>query len=204
MLFEDKDSEVISLKFSDSYSIFKENPDKLLVAITFDDGYKNNLHTVAPILLDYGFPFTVFLTVENLDIPSSEYLSRKELIELASLPGVSIGSHGVHHSQMTELGDQDLRAELEDSRSVIEDIIGKKVDMLSYPHGKTDQRVRDTALDLGYRLGAGSRFGTNLEDADPMGLKRIELWSTDSRDIFRQKYSGAWDWYGYWQKLRGL
>jgi len=81
---------------------------------------------------------------------------------------------------------------------------GKKVDMISYPHGKADRRVRDAAVNSGYRLGFGSRFGVNCENTDPMFFRRTEIWDTDSVDVFHQKYMGAWDWYGYWQKLRGL
>ena len=37
------------------------------VAMTFDDGYRNNLTVVAPILKEYGFPATFFVTTGFLD-----------------------------------------------------------------------------------------------------------------------------------------
>jgi peptidoglycan/xylan/chitin deacetylase (PgdA/CDA1 family) len=37
------------------------------VALTFDDGYLDNLTTASPILLDLGLPATFFITVEPLD-----------------------------------------------------------------------------------------------------------------------------------------
>jgi peptidoglycan/xylan/chitin deacetylase (PgdA/CDA1 family) len=37
------------------------------ILITFDDGYKNNLVTAAPLLRGYDIPFTVFVTTNNVD-----------------------------------------------------------------------------------------------------------------------------------------
>lgn len=65
--------------------------DGLKVAITFDDGYKDNLQTAAPILLRHGVPFTVFATSSFIRSGSSEYLTPAELRELADLTGVTIG-----------------------------------------------------------------------------------------------------------------
>ena len=99
---------------------------------------------------------------------------------------------------------QALRTELEESRMRIEDILSRQVSMLSYPHGKVNKAVRSTAVEAGYRFGLGSRFGANFADTDPMVLRRTEVWAADSVRVFRQKCAGAWDWYGYYQSLRGL
>ena len=174
------------------------------IAITFDDGYKDNLYTAAPILLEHGIPFTVFVTVRFIEDNSATYLDKKELSELSMLRGVAIGSHGTTHGELTKLDDDALRAELIESRSRIEDIIGRRVEMLSYPHGKVDKRVTDIAFESGYRLGARSRFGINCVDSDRMVLNRTEIWATDSERVFQQKCTGSWDWYGHYQKLRGI
>ena len=204
IISENKRAEVIPLRFLEDRLSLGENDDKLKIAITFDDGYKDNLHTAAPVLLEWGFPFTVFVTAGFLQKNSSVYLSKEDLRELSGLPGVTIGSHGMTHSRLTILDDRELGAELSKSRSRLEDITGKRVNMLSYPHGRANRRVIEAAFESGYRVGVGSRFGSNFENTDPMFLRRTEIWTTDSEDVFRQKYSGAWDWFGYYQRLRGL
>ena len=37
------------------------------VVLTFDDGFRNNLTVVAPLLKSYGLPFTVFISTEHVD-----------------------------------------------------------------------------------------------------------------------------------------
>lgn len=204
VLSEGEEIEIISLNSSAYHSLWNKNDVKLKIAITFDDGYKDNLCVAAPILADYGIPFTVFITTEFVGSNSDVYLTPEELRALSALPGVTIGSHGMTHARLSGLSDDELYDELEESRLRIEDMIDKKVRMFSYPHGSFDRRIRAAAVEAGYLLGFGSRFGINSKNSDPMFLRRTEIWAGDSENIYRQKYSGAWDWYGYYQKLRGL
>ena len=121
------------------------------------------------------------------------------------LPKVQpVGSHGKSHRKLVDLDDRALREELLESRLRIEDIIGRGVDSISYPHGYANRRVKEIALETGYRAGAGSRFGINVVNEDMMFLKRTEVWATDSDGDFHRKYRGGWDWYGMYQRFLGM
>jgi len=172
----------------------------LRVAVTFDDGYKDNLHRAAPILLKYGVPFAVFVTSSFIRSGSADYLSPSELRELANLPGVTIGSHGATHVPLAGCDDRTLWNELHGSRLYLEDTIGRPVWAVSYPHGSVTRRVADVARQAGYITGVCSRFDINAPGRDPLLLCRTEIVAGDSERVFRQKLRGTWDW-SRWQKV---
>ena len=55
---------------------------------------------------------------------------------------MEIGSHGVTHTKLTELSDKELINELVSSKHFLEDIIGREVHTISYPHGAINSRVK--------------------------------------------------------------
>jgi peptidoglycan/xylan/chitin deacetylase (PgdA/CDA1 family) len=172
------------------------------IIVTFDDGYRDNLLIAAPILEKYHIPFTVFVSTAFIKDRGHLYLSPEELRELSKLPLVTIGSHGASHVPLTQCNDRDLHKELSSSKQYLEDLIGKEVTAVSYPHGAVDKRVRDAAESIGYELGASSYFGFNDVSVDLFMLRRICILSTDSPRVFAQKINGDWDWYCRWQRIQ--
>ena len=170
----------------------------LRVAVTFDDGYRDNLYSAAPVLQAHGIPFTVFVCTGFMQEASGNFLAPAELRELAALPGVTIGSHGATHARLTDLDERALRNELTTSKAYLEDVTGRPVSSLSYPHGAVDRRVREATAAAGYTIGACSRFDINDTRRDPLVLCRTDILGVDSVRVFRQKLHGDWDW-GRWR-----
>ncbi len=168
---------------------------ELSVAITFDDGYADNLHIAAPLLIERGIPFTVFVTSDFIRHHEPGFLSADELKKLAQHSGVIIGAHSSSHCHMTACSDSQLDSELRDSKHYLEDLIGRPVTTLAYPYGSSSMRVRDAALFAGYQLGVCSRFDINQCSRDPLMLNRCVIACDDTPEILRQKVSGDWDWY---------
>ncbi len=169
--------------------------------ITFDDGYKDNLKIVFPIMEKLQLPFSIFVATDYLKKEYTNFLNAEDLKELSSFPDVSIGSHAKSHTDLTQLNKKEIENELKDSKSIIEDIIGKEVKMFSYPHGGVNKEIRDLVENSGYKIAANSRFDTNKQIKDLHMLNRIEIWNSDSIKIFKQKLTGHWDWMRYRQKL---
>ncbi|MBI4375856.1 MAG: polysaccharide deacetylase family protein [Elusimicrobia bacterium] len=171
------------------------------LAITFDDGYRDTLEIAAPLFQALGLPMTVFVTAAFIQDPGKLYLDRARLKELAALPGVVIGSHGHTHAKLDLLEPAALSRELSDSRSFLEDLLGKPVKFLSYPHGRVDRRVRDAAAAAGYEAAGCSLYGLNEPGRDPLMLYRTEITRWDSLRDLELKIEGHWDWFRWRQAL---
>lgn len=164
------------------------------IAITFDDGYRDNLTAAAPALASTKLPFTVFVTPGFVISGAPQYLSPLELKELARFPGTTIGAHGNTHRRLTECSDAELKDELSDSKTWLEDLLGQAVTTMSYPHGAVDSRVSAAAKAAGYMAAAGSRFGTHRKGDNLMQVPRTDIWASDDQARFIAKVRGDWDW----------
>jgi peptidoglycan/xylan/chitin deacetylase (PgdA/CDA1 family) len=170
------------------------------IAITFDDGYSDTLTRAAPVLLDLGFPFTVFVSPIFIRSGDSRYLSPSTLVELSSVPGVAIGAHGYSHCRLTECSDNELESEVRDSRAWLEDLLAKPITTMSYPHGAVNARVRAAVANAGYKLAACSQFGRHRLGSDPLRISRTDIWAQDHIKRFESKISGHWDWVRLFKK----
>lgn len=168
---------------------------ELEVAITFDDGYSDNLHVVAPLLTSRNIPFTVFVAAGFVKGKQAGFLSPSELLELSSLPGVTIGAHGFSHCDLTTCAHPQLEAELVSSKSYLEDVIGRPVVNMAYPYGAVNERVKEAARSSGYTLATCSHFDVNKPGRDPLLLCRTVVLSPDTARVLKQKIRGDWDWY---------
>ena len=162
--------------------------------ITFDDGFSNVLTLAAPILTSLNLPFTVFVSPVFVQADDDRYLDIQGLVELSRIDNCTIGAHGYSHLPLTKCDDIKLKNELENSKAWLEDTLKTQVNVMSYPHGKVDNRVRDAAALAGYKVAASSKPGGNFPNTDPLRLKRTEIWSIDDVKIFDSKINGFWDW----------
>ncbi len=167
------------------------------VVLTFDDGYRDNLLLVAPILEKYHFPFTVFVVSDFID-SSNLYLSSAELKELSQL--ATIGLHGQTHRNLAKVDIQQVQKEIRIGKMKLESILGKEVVHFSYPHGGANREIRNLLQREKLQLGFCSLWGNNPPNRDPFMLKRIPIYASDSLNIFKQKVLGKWDWMGKIQK----
>ncbi len=86
-------------------------PDKVVV-LTFDDGNRSDVTFVAPLLKEYGFKATFFIT-EGLNFLSNKqhYMTWDEVRRLHE-EGFEIGNHTRHHKNVNDQSLQQLNIEL--------------------------------------------------------------------------------------------
>jgi peptidoglycan/xylan/chitin deacetylase (PgdA/CDA1 family) len=97
--------------------------------------------------------------------------------ELADITraGVTIGSHTLTHADLPTLDDVALRRELGDSKARLEDLAQTPVDLLAYPFGHHDARVREAAREAGYRAAFMFLNGRWTSDVDPFRVPRLTM-----------------------------
>ena len=130
---------------------------KKAVALSFDDGYLEHYQNAFPILKKYNVKATFFIPTGW--VSSAEHLGNLTWPEIQEMSraGMEFGSHAVFHSNLTKLSDEALKKELEESKKILEEKIGRPCDILSYPGGNYDERVIEAVKIAGYQ-GAGTVY----------------------------------------------
>lgn len=200
-LLELAESDYKTVAVSEVIENIKAIDNNRFIAITFDDGYKDNIVAAAPLLKKFGLKATFFISTSYIDEKSQkrwadgemrEYMRWEDIARLEEM-GFEIGSHMVHHTNLTALSDADLCLEFKSSRDIISRHIGCPVKIFSYPYGKVDRRVIETARDTGYIGGCSSFSGYNNSNINKYILRRTEIDGYDTIRNFRHKISGFYD-----------
>lgn len=145
------------------------------IILTFDDAYEGFFKFALPILLDYQFTGTLFVISRyvnrwnawdvNLGGKKFKHLSWNQLVELSNL-GFEIGSHGMYHKDFTQMNEKHLYTELTQSKKEIEDHISRKVHFLSFPFGRYNKRVIDSAIACDYKKACGYFRNKHVREKD--------------------------------------
>lgn len=173
------------------------------VAVTFDDGYLDNLHHALPILERYRVPATIFITTDFCDQNRSHpryaapadrlHLNWQEVRQLAAHPLITIGSHTMTHPYLPTLTAEAATREIVDSRQIIEHQLGAGIEFFCYPSGDFGPREAELVEHAGYRAAVSVAPGLNRKGTDRYTLRRTEI--TDKDDAFEMwlKLHGAFD-----------
>jgi peptidoglycan/xylan/chitin deacetylase (PgdA/CDA1 family) len=179
-------------------------------AVTFDDAFASVGRLALPVLAALDVPATVFVPTDHVSrarpmrwtgiehwhgTPHEDELTPltwDQLGELADV-GWEIGSHTCSHPRLTELDDDWLEDELERSRAVCEERLGRPCRSLAYPYGAHDRRVMAAAARAGYWAAAGlPARGEGVADAaSPFSVPRVGVYRRDGHLRFRLKVARA-------------
>ncbi len=155
-----------------------------LVALTFDDGFQDNLTVALPLLEKFQLPMTLFVTAGF--VGREGYLSENELSEISRHPLVTIGAHGLWHRHFNQLSVDDARFELTESRRMLSGITGQPVDLLAWPFGECNEELEKLSAECGYRASWSVWKGTNSAHS----RWRVPLGRRDNLARFVIKSSG--------------
>jgi peptidoglycan/xylan/chitin deacetylase (PgdA/CDA1 family) len=152
-----------------------------LVALTFDDGYRDFYENAFPVLKKYDFPSTVFLVSdlvgdENLwdsaDGNAREPLMDWDEILRLNKAGVAFGSHTKSHPFLSGLSVPLIEDEVAGSRARIEERLQTPVESFCYPYGDYDDRVMEAVRKAGYTTAVTTKRGLARIKDNPLELRR--------------------------------
>ncbi len=166
------------------------------IHVTFDDGFVGVLEHALPALKTSSLSATLFALpgraggfndwMRKRDYPRRALLSAEHLRLLAD-EGICIGSHTLSHARLTDISLAEAKKEIGDSKSKLEDLLGRQVNHFAYPFGQHNPDVRDAVMQAGYGSACSTHCGFNRADSDPFLLRRIDVYGTDSLADFRWK-----------------
>ncbi len=174
----------------------KKFPHKKVV-ITFDDGYRDNYKNAFPILKEYHFPAAIFL-ISDLTGVSPNLLTWDQIKEM-SQNGITFGSHTRHHVYLPEQSEAQLKDEIEGSKRVIEEHLGKPVYYFAYPSGGFSEHIKSLVAMAGYKAAFSTNRGYDRYNIDLYELNRIRINNWDPSFVLWNKLSG---YYNLFRKLK--
>lgn len=159
-----------------------------LCAITFDDGYADNL-PACRLLAERGLPATVFVTTGYVGEPG--LLSHDQLRELAALPGIDVGAHSVTHPHLDAIAASDVEREVVESRLALEEILEAEVRTFAYPHGAFDANARGAVESAGFVAAAAVKNALSHADDDPLAISRWMVETGTPLDTIKRVIDGS-------------
>ena len=131
-----------SLSFAESVVVRTIDPERPMVALTFDDGPSNHTHAVLDVLEQYGAVATFY-------VAGSRVANNSDIVLRAFNMGNEIASHAWSHRMLTRLSENNIRIELENTNNAVEDVTGVPPSNMRPPYGSINGRVRKVTAELG-------------------------------------------------------
>jgi peptidoglycan/xylan/chitin deacetylase (PgdA/CDA1 family) len=183
-----------------------------LVAITFDDGYRDFQTAAWPLLQEFGYGATVFVVTGRIGQPAdwpeargAPLLSWAELRTLAR-EGVAIGLHGARHHPLDTLPTAPLPATLRAARQMATAAIGVEPVGFAYPYGRYSPDVMAGVRAAGFSWAATARGGVNRPTTHRFALRRTLITGRDGSGWrfglkIRTGYARLVEWRMDWRQI---
>jgi peptidoglycan/xylan/chitin deacetylase (PgdA/CDA1 family) len=179
-----------------------------VVALTFDDGYADNLDYAVPTLREFGFTATCFVVSGCLgqhNVWDAEALRVRKPMMTASqvrawvAEGLEVGSHTRSHPRLDALAEEFLEEEIAGSRSELGRVAGVQPECFCYPYGAFNSSVARQVEAAGYRAAVTTERGLALAGDNRFLLPRVAV--SGRRGLFKFALRATTP-YGAWRRPR--
>jgi peptidoglycan/xylan/chitin deacetylase (PgdA/CDA1 family) len=161
------------------------------VAITFDDGYRDNYENALPLLQERGMTATFFVVTDFMDEGRPEYLTWDMAREMRAA-GMFIESHGRNHVSLEGKETDYLVWQALGSAETLEYELGVRPRFVSYPAGEYDGAVMELFHGANYWAGLTTRQGDTHSLHNVFELPRVRVRGTTTPDGLVQLLELDW------------
>lgn len=174
---------------------------KKYLMITVDDGYRDNLTRMLPLLEKYGYKAVVYIVtgedhnrwdVEHPTHPDTPValMNGDEIRALGASGHVEIGGHTLTHPRLSTLAPEQQAREIRANKERLERLLGHPLLSFAYPYGDLNESAKAEACAAGYRYAVATNSGPRAMHRDPLQIRRIAIFPRT-------------DMLGLWRKIRG-
>jgi peptidoglycan/xylan/chitin deacetylase (PgdA/CDA1 family) len=140
---------------------------KFELTTSWDDGGILDLK-IAGLLKVFKLKGTFYIIVDK--VGKAGYMNWDNVKDLDK-QGFEIGSHTMTHpADLKALYETDLHYEIQNSKDLLEAVLGHPVSKFCYPRGRYDERVREMVAKSGYVEARTTGTPGNLHSKDKLGM----------------------------------
>ena len=122
----------------DTVNVGDIDPNKPIVALSYDDGPSSNTKSILETLEKYGAHATFFMVGENIDM-------HPDWVKMVYESGNEVANHTINHKQLNTLSAEDIRKEVEGNQEKLNKTLGvEKNYLMRPPYGNVNDTVRAT------------------------------------------------------------
>jgi peptidoglycan/xylan/chitin deacetylase (PgdA/CDA1 family) len=158
------------------------------LAITFDDGYRDNFENAAPLLERFSLPATFFVVSQWIGTDVVPWWDQQEGVQYPWMSwsdvrslhrrGFDIGGHTRTHVDLGVVDEATAGMEILGARFDLETQLDATVDMFAYPYGRQNNVTEGNRVlvqNAGFRCCCSCFGGTVGAGTDPFHLARIPI-----------------------------
>lgn len=147
-----------------------------VVAMSFDDGYRNNHTEALPLLKKYSATASFYIV--DRDVGKTIYMNKERLLDLLA-NGMEIGSHTINHAPLALIAPKYLPWEVGSGKKFIEKKLeGYVLQGIAYPNGGYNENVLEAVREYGFAYGLTGKVGVNTRanfTEAPFEMHRISI-----------------------------